>query len=508
MNVTLVDLIGPLLVAGAFLVFARGMIRRSQGRAFRPLPAFLFLLFALSFRFIFGEGTFLERLAMMLMDVGIGMLIDAGYLAYHKERARMFSVPGLLALSLSGVLHIFCYACDTDDVIFAVDEEKTLQILVELGEDDDIKEISGIIKKYQADYRKAFPEVDLEEDADLAQFYLISVEPAFRDPLMKELAFDKENVDYVGKNSPVTLIKPTESTITTSNRIPFLANDPYLQDQWFAQKLDYNNTYKKLKLIKPTKKARLAIVDTGVDSKHEDLKGVFASSPGDTDGHSHGTHCAGIAGGETNNSKGIGSLNWEGKFIHITGFHALDKYGRGTDQTVARAIIQAAEDNSDVISMSLGGFHPRPPRVQVKAIEYALSKGAVVIVAAGNSNDDARRYSPANIEGVIVVGAVGEQLNKAPFSNRNTKLKMPIAAPGVNIMSSVPGSEYKAYSGTSMATPLVAGIVGIMKSINPDITPKQAYSILNSTGKQVRDSEAVGKVVNPLLAIDAVQQLQ
>ncbi len=507
MNVTLVDLIGPLLVAAAFLVFARGMVRRSKGREFKPLPAFLFLLFALSYRFIFGDGSLLDRLAMMLMDVGIGMLVDAAYLAYHKERAKMFSVPGILALGLSGILHVFCFACNTSELVIPTDNAH--QILVELGPDDDISEIKKTLKKYHAYHKRAFPEVSLDEDEDLAQFYIVTVDPALKNPLMKELRMDQENVDYVEKNYPLTLIKPIESSSSAEIlKKSFLANDPYLHQQWFADKLSYNEVYGILKNTTPVKKAKLAIVDTGVEGVHEDLKGIFTSSPGETDFHGHGTHCAGIAGGETNNGKGIGSLNWEGKFVTITGFHALDRMGRGTDQTVARAIIQAAEDGSDVISMSLGGFHPRPPRVQVKAVEYARSKGAIVIVAAGNSNDDARRYSPANIEGVIVVGAVNEELHKAPFSNRNTKLKMPIAAPGVNIMSSFPGSLYKSFSGTSMATPLVAGLVGIMKSLNPDLTTQDAYRILHETGSSEKNTDAVGKVVMPVPAINAVLQVQ
>lgn len=499
MELNLIHIAGPVLMAIAFLVFARGMVNRSQGKAFKPLPAFLFLLFALSFRFIFGEGSLLDRLAMMLMDVGIGMSLDAIYLAYHKEKVILYLVPGVLALLFSGILHALSFFADY--LHSNHNNPENIELLVELGEDDNIDEVKGILKKYKACAEKTFPNVTLDEDADLAQFYTIRVDSAYREALMKALKLDKENVDFVEVNSPVSLIQPQTSTISKEKESPFVADDPYLNQQWFAQSLDYNAVHNWLKNHKPQRKARVAIVDTGVDSDHEDLKGVFKKSPGSVDNHSHGTHCAGIAAGITNNHKGIGSLNWQGEYMDLTGYPALDAQGRGTDKTVAKGIIDAADGDADIISMSLGGFHPRPPRVQVKAVEYALKKGAIVVVAAGNSNADARRFSPANIDGVIVVSAVDERLNKAVFSNTNTKLKMPIAAPGVNIMSSVPGSKYQAFSGTSMATPLVAGVLGMLKAFNPDITSKEAYNVLYNTGKEVRDTEKIGRVVMPLEAL-------
>ena len=231
-----------------------------------------------------------------------------------------------------------------------------------------------------------------------------------------------------------------------------------------------------------------------------------SKTDGDYDLHSHGTHCAGLAGVATNNGIGTGSLNLDGEFITLTAYAALDDNGRGTDQRVSKAIIDAAESGADVISMSLGGFSPfGPPKAQVDAIKYARKLGAIVVVAAGNSNDDARKYSPANIKGVITVAAIDEKLNKAYFSNTNTKLKMPIAAPGVNILSSVPDSKYQAYNGTSMATPIVAGLLGMMKAFQPDLTTEQAYDILKSTGTKVNDSGKVGKVINPLEAIKQVK---
>ncbi|TAE56007.1 MAG: subtilisin, partial [Bacteroidetes bacterium] len=237
------------------------------------------------------------------------------------------------------------------------------------------------------------------------------------------------------------------------------------------------------------------------------LSGIYerTGGEGDQDRHSHGTHCAGLATAATNNGKGIGSLNWDGEYLSLSGYPALDASGRGTDVTVSRAILAAADGGADVISLSLGG--PSlfgPPKAQSDAIQYARKKGAIVVVAAGNSNDDARRYSPANIKGVITVSAVNEQFEKAPFSNTNSGLKMPIASPGVNIFSSIPGGQYQSFNGTSMATPIVSGLIGVMRSLNPNLTGEQAYEIIKATGKQLNDSDKVGLLIQPKAALEAV----
>ena len=111
---------------------------------------------------------------------------------------------------------------------------------------------------------------------------------------------------------------------------------------------------------------------------------------------------------------------------------------------------------------------------------------------------------PSNIDGVISVAATDENGRKASFSNINTKLGRPIAAPGVNIMSLEPGGSYGLKSGTSMATPLVAGLLGVMRSLNPSITADDAYRILHETGQSGADVDRTGRIIH---AADAIQQV-
>ncbi|GAB4419917.1 MAG: S8 family peptidase [Bacteroidia bacterium] len=508
MSALISHLIGTALAATAFLVFGRGIVRKGRGKDFNPLPAFILLVIGVVYQVFLPASGATGCFAHLFLDFGLGMTIASLYLSAHRAHPRLFWVPGLLGVMLGGVLYGFSFLLHQGSTCNKPD---SIQLLVELGPDDNIDEIDRILRKYGAEAQQAFPNVDLSEDEDLAQYYLVYVDSTLRTPLELELRNDRENVDGVELNHSIGLFPPIPAAEAV--KLPpgeYIADDPYLGQQWYARSLEYNAVYQLLQAHKPRKKVKVAIVDTGVDSDHEDLSGIYTRSggQGDKDQHSHGTHCGGLAGAHTNNGRGVGSLNWNGEFITLSGFPALDAQGRGTDQRVAKAIIDAAEAGADVISMSLGGFSPMgAPKSQRDAIKYARKLGAIVVVAAGNSNDDARKYSPANITGVITVSAVDEQLGKASFSNYNNHLKMPIAAPGVSILSAVPGSKYMAYNGTSMATPIVSGLVGILRAYRPDLSAEEAYGILEATGTEVPDSDKVGKVINPRAAIEAVLQL-
>ena len=254
--------------------------------------------------------------------------------------------------------------------------------------------------------------------------------------------------------------------------------------------------------MQPIRKARVAILDTGVQGDHEDLTSVL-STTGASDVHGHGTHCAGIAGAATNNGLGVASLNWDGRFIALQSFEALGDAGRGTLEQIAQAIIDATQSEVDVISMSLGSVAPVQPRVLVTAIGFALRNDVIVAASAGNNNEDAANHFPSNIEGVIAVAAVDQNLDKAKFSNTIAGLSRPLAAPGVDILSAYVDGDYKLLSGTSMATPVVTGLLGIMRSIHPSLTAADAYGILHDTGTEVEATPMVGRVINAETAIRA-----
>ena len=167
-------------------------------------------------------------------------------------------------------------------------------------------------------------------------------------------------------------------------------------------------------------------------------------------------------------------------------------------------MIKAADKGADVVSMSLGGpSNDSRQRAYTKAVKYMTKKGTITIAAAGNSNRNAKDYVPAGVDGVISVAALDSKIQKAVFSNYVTDVKMGIAAPGVDILSTIPGNAYKEYSGTSMACPHVAGLVGMMRSVNPKLDTKAAYKILHDTGKETKDTKMTGRMIYPVDAVKA-----
>ena len=122
--------------------------------------------------------------------------------------------------------------------------------------------------------------------------------------------------------------------------------------------------------------------------------------------------------------------------------------------------------------------------------------------SAGNANEDAIDHFPSNIDGVIAVAAVDRDLTKASFSNTVGSLSRPIAAPGVDLLSSFIEGTYKPMSGTSMATPVVTGLLGVMRSMNPELTTDEAYLILHETGTEVPDTPEIGRLINAASALE------
>lgn len=490
-------ILGPVFAVIAMLFWANAMVKKEKGVEYKIGPRLFLIGAVIVFHVLFTDSNIWDKMALLTLDFGIGMIVNVAYLAYHKAFPKVFLGLGVTALAVSGVLYgVGSLVGITWDKINRDDAQS---ILVELGPDDEIDELYPLFEEYHVDFEQAFPEVSMKEDVDLAQFYEVWVAPEDVSTFMQKLRADKENVDFVEMNMEVKLEPETSSALEMEamKKLDFGYNDPKVSNQWWFGSTRTNKMFKTLKKMDPSKKAVVAIVDTGVDSDHEDLDEVFGKSPGNKDIHGHGTHCAGLAGGEADNKKGIASLNYKGKFITIKGYQGLDDGGRGSLRSVCGAVIKAAEDGADVISMSLGGYAPTPPRAYIETMDYARSLGCIVVVAAGNSYGNAEDHSPANIDGVICVAAVDKNGSKTGFSNTNSSLKMPISAPGKDIYSTLTGGSYGNMSGTSMATPIVAGLIGFMRAMDPNISEAEAYKILVETGSSPKKGEKIGKLVNP-----------
>jgi thermitase len=240
----------------------------------------------------------------------------------------------------------------------------------------------------------------------------------------------------------------------------YTPNDPYFSTrQYGPQKIQAPQAWD----ITEGSGAKIAIVDTGVQSNHPDLAGKVVggwdfvdndSTP--QDGNGHGTHCAGIAAAVTNNSTGIAGTAPKASILAV---RVLNNSGSGTWTAVANGITYAADQGADVISLSLGGTVGNSGLQQ--AVDYAWSKGSVVVAAAGNAGTTAPNY-PAYYSNAIAVASTDQNDNKSSFSTYGSWVD--VAAPGSSIYATYPTSTYASLSGTSMATPHVAGVAGLLAS--------------------------------------------
>jgi subtilisin len=207
---------------------------------------------------------------------------------------------------------------------------------------------------------------------------------------------------------------------------------------------------------------KVAVIDTGIDCTHPDLRCDFSAgmnilAPGSDpmDDNEHGTHVSGTIAGRGNGAKGVLGVAPKATLIPVK---VLDADGSGSLSDIVKGISWAASAGVDVINMSLGG--PTGSTALQRAVQKALSAGVVVVCAAGNSgpNPDTVGF-PGGYAGVIAVAASDNKDNVASFSSRGDAVGF--IAPGVNITSTIPGGGYKALSGTSMASPHVAGLAAL-----------------------------------------------
>ena len=358
--------------------------------------------------------------------------------------------------------------------------------------------IKSICRTYGATVKSAFSPVSPQSTV-LDDYLIIDVPDGNDTKDLLEKLKASEYVRWVEYNEVIPMKFPAPA----KDGIPVvpLSNDPSVSMQWHLSYMNMGEYYKAFETygIKPERPARLYILDTGIDSRHEDLPSSATNKP---DKQGHGTHCAGVAAAITNNRLGVASMSPGKDWIEVYGIQVIGDVGFGTQKSIIDGIILAADQGADVISMSLGGItNQEREKTYNEAVKYANSKGSIVVVAAGNANLDAARYSPANSENVITVASVNENLAKSGFSNHLQNITLGISAPGERILSTTPGNTYTAYNGTSMSTPQVAGLIAVMKAIRPALDTYGAYKILERTGTETTGGKRSGKMIQPSKAI-------
>lgn len=361
-------------------------------------------------------------------------------------------------------------------------------------------------------------------EADIFSWYKIVIE---------DNAFDRSPAAKVNKIIAKLLKDPDIETaqpnfIVKTTAVP---NDPYYSstgswgqtypDLWGLKKINIEKAWDQT-IGSPS--VIVASIDTGVDRNHEDIKdnmwinngeipnnGVdddrngyvddyygwdFANNDNDpVDDHGHGTHTSGTIAGIGNNGIGVVGLNWTTKIMALK---FLGSDGSGTLDGAIKSLQYAADMGANISSNSWGA--PFNSQAIDDAVKYEHDKGMVIIAAAGNDNADALDFSPASSDYVVTVAASDPNDLKASFSNWGEKID--VAAPGVDILSirssvnpmctaaRTVGTNYCRVSGTSMATPHVAGLAALLLAKDPALTNEEirqlirlSASDLGTTGK-------------------------
>lgn len=287
---------------------------------------------------------------------------------------------------------------------------------------------------------------------------------------------------------------PAVEKVAETNTIHLseLPNDPFYADgtQWYLNVVNAPYGW----ALPQGQKTTVVVIDTGFDFNHEDKGNIF---PGrdfigggeiTKDYFTHGTACAGIIGAATDNGLGIAGLADRCDVIVINIFKEnARKEATASDADVIAAIYSAVDDyHADVISMSFGGVTV-DDRME-EAVKYATDRKAILVAATGNAGLKGSPYEfPASYDQVIGVANMNSDQAIDPTSTRNESVY--ITAPGTNIYTlsnqNYTDDSYLYFSGTSLATPQVAALAALAKTINPDLTAEEFKYYLRTTGKDL-----------------------
>lgn len=239
-------------------------------------------------------------------------------------------------------------------------------------------------------------------------------------------------------------------------------SDTSFSSQWGPQKVSAPAAWD---VTKGSSSVVIAVVDTGVDLNHPDLSGKIqttyaynfvSNTTNAQDDNGHGTHVAGIAAAATNNARGIAGMCPSCLIMPVK---VLNSAGSGTYSAIANGVRWAADHGAKVINLSLGGT--AGDATLQSAIDYANSKGVLLACAAGNSGTTTINY-PAYYSSCVAVASTDSSDNASTFTTRGSWVDT--SAPGTSIYSTYWNDTYATLSGTSMATPHVAGLAGLLFS--------------------------------------------
>lgn len=318
-------------------------------------------------------------------------------------------------------------------------------------------------------------------------------------------------LEFTDLSHTVELIKELQlmNGVEYAERVPLdrmclTPNDPSLGSQWGLTIINAPTAWN---YFSSGSNVVIAIVDDAIERTHSDLSPNLWVNPGEIAGNNidddnngyiddingydvgsndnnpnppstaydHGTHVSGIASARTNNNNGVASIGFSCKLMCVKSTSTPTAITNGYD-----GIVYAAVSGADVINMSWGG--PTFSTTGQNVVNYAYSQGCILIAAAGN-DDVSSQFYPAAFNNVVSVAATSSNDAKASFSNYGSWID--VSAPGNNIYSTTVNNTYGNKSGTSMASPMVAGLAALMKSLNPTMPNADIINCLLSTADNI-----------------------
>jgi len=380
-------------------------------------------------------------------------------------------------------------------------------------------------------YKICVPPAATKSNAPDAIFELIKALKA-----QPEVEYAEPNYIYsIDAMKPVSEIMSAEEVLknqpdnSNSTKASYLPNDPLFGQQWYIPAVKADAVWQQ-SIGESTQ--IIAILDTGVDWNHPDLKNKIWVNPNPVttkgadgilndirgwdfinkdndpmDDNSHGTHVAGIAAAETNNGIGIAGICPNARIMPIKVFQSS---GQGDVATIAKGINYAATHGATVINMSFGSYS------RSLAMEDALANAyttCVLVSSAGNDDLSLEgcfpsgQFFPAALSYVLGVQSPEASFsnydcNGPTFSNTPDLLNYEMKAPGTNILSTVPNGNYRVFQGTSMAAPIVSGIAALYRSVKPNESQEMIFgNLINSIGNYVDIQKALTVVPTPQLGI-------
>lgn len=390
--------------------------------------------------------------------------------------------------------------CRNGKAVFSIPEEKTNAVRsMAVKMDTNVPEVDARSRRLLISYRHENGKPTQEtlqaaglkvvEDYEHGSFLLVQPDTEITESTVQTLMNDDAVVyaspDYIVTASPVGSSEPVQFSAAAAS-----PNDPYFNQLWGMQNCKATQAWQ---AIREAPRVIVAVIDTGVDYNHPDLKDsmwtrngkhgydFFDDDDDPMDEDVHGTHCAGTIAGVGNNGVGVVGVSWKAQ---IMAMRFLGPDGSGSTSDAVKCIDWAVANGAHILSNSWAG--PDTPRELSEAVTRAEQKGVLFVAAAGNTvgsgnNNDTNPFYPAALPNANVISVAAIDVNDArgSFSHYGQR-SVDIAAPGVGIISTVPNGQYAKLDGTSMACPHVAGAAALVWSkafASPTQDPKQMTTV-------------------------------